>query len=365
MGKVIPCRMLPPLNTNNRMTISDNFRYLQLMPLTDEDIQILHGEKILTVKNEIVKNDNYEDKQQIETDIDNTIKVGDICVESKCSIDGEERRDRYYRIIGKINKISDIEINSYLVKEIYPSGNNEWKESDENDNRTRFSLTRSDCKFLNIDYIDGIEVYPFSTRFKKYVPNEPLAIEVVDDKDKEVELNPRDLSTYPTNYSDDTIHTIIIQFRNFREDNNGTIVCPNGYPISQKWLLNNLYVESKVPLFYKDGKRVKIGHHFPYQLVSQNKIRGNRITDNGKLNIAIQLTRDNSGVITASFMDLNINDVFKIGLLDDYTLRKQNSNIWSIDINNASQERVDEIWQRINRDFNRIDKLIDRRLNTF
>ena len=104
--------------------------------------------------------------------------IGDIAVEQKPSIDGEEMPKRYYRILGRVDSIDDVAINSYLVKEIYKDENDNWIDNNPNDNRAKFSLSRCDCKFLNIEYQEGIEVYPYgNSELKEYVDEKKLAEE--------------------------------------------------------------------------------------------------------------------------------------------------------------------------------------------
>ena len=63
-------------------------------------------------------------------------------------------RDKSTLIIEKcIAKAFDIDINSFLVKEIYKLPNDEWSNVQiDGKSKTRFSLSRSDCSFLNVEY---------------------------------------------------------------------------------------------------------------------------------------------------------------------------------------------------------------------
>ena len=78
----------------------------------------------------------------------------------KPSVDGEEMPIKYYKLLGTIDSKNNTELNIALIKEVFKGDNGEWVDNKEGVFRTKFSLTRSDCDFLGIDYQEGIEVIP-------------------------------------------------------------------------------------------------------------------------------------------------------------------------------------------------------------
>lgn len=113
------------------------------------------------------------------TDAKNTIYVS-----QKPSVEDNEMPKRYYKLLKEVSGFKNMDMHLAFVKEIFKDANGKWVSCKENDNRTRFSLTKSDCNFLEIDYEDGIEAIPielFNT-FKRYKEETPT-------------INPNDLST--------------------------------------------------------------------------------------------------------------------------------------------------------------------------
>lgn len=86
---------------------------------------------------------------------------------------------RKYEIVHEIKKIDDIDINSFVVKQV--SGDN---------SHAIFTLTKSDCKSLGIPYERGLHLLPNNMDFEmENVKSEPI-------------FNEYDLSTYPLSYDD-------------------------------------------------------------------------------------------------------------------------------------------------------------------
>lgn len=107
-----------------------------------------------------------------------------IYVCQKPSVEDNEMPKRYYKLLKEVSEFKNMDMHLAFVKEIFKDTNGKWISCKENDNRTRFSLTKSDCNFLEIDYEDGIEAIPielFKT-FKRYEEEAPI-------------INPNDLST--------------------------------------------------------------------------------------------------------------------------------------------------------------------------
>ena len=63
--------------------------------------------------------------------------------------------ERTYAVVGKIDKMNNIEINAVIVKQI-----------DGNDT-TIFSLTKADCKELGIKYAPGLQLFPANMNWKQ------------------------------------------------------------------------------------------------------------------------------------------------------------------------------------------------------
>ena len=62
--------------------------------------------------------------------------------------------ERTYVVVGKIDKLNNIEIDAVIVKQIG------------GDNTTIFSLTKADCKELGIKYVPGLQLFPSNMDWK-------------------------------------------------------------------------------------------------------------------------------------------------------------------------------------------------------
>lgn len=113
----------------------------------------------------------------------NAVK-NNIYVCQKPSVEDNEMPKRYYKLLKEVSEFKNMDMHLAFVKEVFKDTDGKWISHKENGNRTRFSLTKSDCNFLEIDYEDGIEAIPielFKT-FKRYKEETPT-------------INPNDLST--------------------------------------------------------------------------------------------------------------------------------------------------------------------------
>lgn len=339
-------------STINMVRISEN--QISLMTLSEDDILTLKA-----VKNET---DEKEDLN------DTTIKVGDICVEQKPSVDGEELPKRFYKILGIVGKLHDIDINSYLVKEVFPTPNGDWSDTQEGTFRTTFSLTRSDCKYLNIEYQDGIEVYPFPNTnefFHKYIKEdkEPIAIE---EKSSDIDYN--NLATYPVSPVDGYIRHIVIQLSGFKPINDNVLLYKDGRTIATERFCASLCIKLKRHITSYDNRSAAF---FSDSLMNYRIV--GKTTESAEFNIAdedgnifievdtfIKSNRTSDGIVGISPEALNglgVNDLFEI----TFSEAAFNS------IGNRSRGRTQtitlrreqEIWESLDRHFGQLDKQIE------
>lgn len=299
------------------------------MELSEEDVNMLESAK----------------KTSSSSSNDTTIKIGDICVEQKPSVDGEEMPKRYYRILGIINKINDIEINSYLIKEVSPTQDGKWAYS--KSNRTKFSLTRSDCKFLNIDYEDGIEVYPFPSSdevFKKYI---------VEEKPNEKNIDYNDLSTYPVSSKDNCIRHIIIQLNGFMLFNDDGLIAPRGKVYKTAWFFDNLKVRIKKNIGRYSNKTASFtkGTLLPYRIIAKDGF--NLIDDNGNisLEVATSIPSDKTydgivGIAPEALKMTSVNDLFEVSY-ECYDAIQEKDTFREYDIWDSFEKYFDSINKRI------------------
>lgn len=144
-------------------------------------------------------------------DIDNSKNA--IYVYQKPSVEDKEMPKRYYKLIKEISEFKNTDIHLAFVKEIFKDTNGKWISHKENDNKTRFSLTKSDCSFLEIEYEEGIEAIPidlFNT-FKEYKEEMPT-------------INPNDLSTCVKTDENGLVNQISFLIKGFHYDPHYNII---------------------------------------------------------------------------------------------------------------------------------------------
>lgn len=338
--------------TNNMVRISEN--QISLMALSEDDI--------LTLK--AVRNEANE-KEALN---DTTIKVGDICVEQKPSVDGEELPKRFYKILGIVGKLHDIDINSYLVKEVFPTPNGDWSYTQEGTFRTTFSLSRSDCKYLNIEYQDGIEVYPFPNTnefFHKYIKEdeEPIAIE---EKSSDIDYN--NLATYPVSPVDGYIRHIVIQLSGFRPINNNVLLYNDGRTIATERFCRTLRIVLKKHITSYDNRSAAFfsGSLMKYRIVGKTKeITDFNIADeNGNIFIEvdtfIKSNRTSDGIVGISPEALNglgVNDLFEITFSEAAFNSIENRSRGRTQT--ITPRREQEIWENLDRHFYRLNRQLE------
>ena len=150
-----------------------------------------------------------------------------------------------YKIIKIIYEVNDVEINSCVVKRM-----------DNNENDCIFSLTKSDCNLIGIDFQEKLELLPLSLDWKLVNSNKFNGF-----------FDENDLSTYPIDYNTKTIKGIIIKidmgnllenniefselYQKCKADlafklNNNALY--NGYPLSRYFNIKYRVMTNKISL---------------------------------------------------------------------------------------------------------------------
>ena len=131
--------------------------------------------QIITLPNGIVKpvfNDNVKSKEMHRPSMVNkTFSISGI------DCDDFVMPTRKYMVVGELDDIDGISINSYIVKQI-----------DGDTSHSVFSLTKNDCKHLGINYESGLQLIPKSSNieFDNYISG----------------FDGVNLSTYPLSFED-------------------------------------------------------------------------------------------------------------------------------------------------------------------
>ena len=248
---------------------------------------------------------------------DYNIKVGDIVVEEKPNIEDETFAKRFYKILGIVENVNEIVINSFLVKEVYKDNRGEWVETDETtSNNTIFSLSRSDCKFLNIPYQEGIEVYPFPNNYDYFHKVE----ENFNDTVFLFENYSNNLSRYPTSVKDNSIRRIAIQISGFRQYGDYIIFNDQRFHVDD--LCKKLSITTRGIFTSQDGMFGSINEfcNITYHLISRD-YKDNIVDSNGNIYVELlfcfKSKNTSDGIIGISpniLEDKTINDIITVNL---------------------------------------------------
>lgn len=308
---------------------------IQKIPKKNISLMLLNDDEIISLRDGV-----RETKNQ---DIDESIKVGDICVEQKPPIDGETLPKRYYKILGIIHKLHDIDINSFLVKEIYKLPNDEWSNVQiDGKSKTRFSLSRSDCSFLNVEYQEGIEVYPFPTTdevFRKYIKESNGK-----ENYNSANIDYDNLGTYPTSSIDGYIRRIVLQVNNIYPINNDYLLVNGTKIVPTKRFCSTLriYINSTITSFDGVSAGFIKGAPIKYRFISKTKknLDFNVADENGNVYLELDtFIRSNKtpdsivGISTDAVEGLKANDLFELFFNDS--------------VETISKERADKIFQSL------------------
>ena len=203
-------------------------------------------------------------------------RKAEYCIGARYSLQGCECDDfsmpiKEYELKGILGTVNGIVLDSLVMKQI--SG----------PISTIFSLTKGDCKTLNIPFEKGLQIFPKNLNWVR-VDETP--------QPKEVEFNPSNLSTYPVCIVDNTIRQMLVKLSGFQEIHTSTckeIITPDGRHIPTLEFVTSLQVRFKKTIF---GDNITSSHKPQNQCVGYTLATANV----GVVNFEQQVV-DNTGSI--------------------------------------------------------------------
>lgn len=141
------------------------------------------------------------------------------------SCEGFEMPEKIYEVVGVHDSFDGVDINSVIVKQI--SG----------DQDKIFTLSKNDCKFMGIDYENGLQLFPKYLDWKKVKDIVPF--------------DASNLATTPLSDIDGSIRYILLQLNGFKDYADGYIVTPSGKIIKEEQFENTLKIVSNEPIVYE------------------------------------------------------------------------------------------------------------------
>ena len=154
-------------------------------------------------------------------------KKGDVFALQGVECDDFSMPVKEYEVIKKVDEIFGIQLDGLVVKQI--SG----------DTSTIFSLTKTDCQTLGIEFQPRLLFFPMNMNWKEVI---------ISQHEKIKEFNPLDMSTYPVFKETKLIERIVVRINNVRQIC-GDIFC-NDFKISNKELMGGfmLVVKKNIPV---------------------------------------------------------------------------------------------------------------------
>jgi hypothetical protein len=210
-----------------------------------------------------------------------TFNVGSIYTLKGMECDDFSMPSKEYELLGVVNTLEGIKLDSLIMKQI--SG----------PKSTIFSLTRSDCAKLGVEFQKGLELFPKNLNWVQKVNEEQETPKV----SGEVEFDPLNMSTYPCCHIDKTIRKFLIKISGFKR-HGSMIVDPNGDVVTSD--LFRIITKHTIGGNDLTGARIPQNVALSYNIVTQavSHIEDNPIIDIfNNIYIEVDLTQNQSSFI--------------------------------------------------------------------
>lgn len=218
---------------------------------------------------------------------DSFFKIG-----SMYSLQGDECDDftmptRLYKLVGVVSELNGIKVDSVVMKQL--SGDR---------HSMVFSLTKSDCKVLNIKFENGLQVFSKDLSWV-HIPSENDKKKKNNDKKYWTIFNPNDLSTYPVDIETKKVKCMCVKLKGFVPNVDGCELINRLNVYTNPNLLNNRYA-------------------LRYRILTEYITRGAyKVSDNlGNIFIEVSFSSvfGSVGVDTSLLKNLSINDFITVEL---------------------------------------------------
>ena len=230
--------------------------------------------------------------------------------------DGFKMPIKKYKYVDSITEVDGINIDSVIMKEI------------DGGSSTIFSLTKADCHNLGITFDDKLQLFPKNMNWERVID------ETVSNNVNNMTFNPEDMSTYPVDYLDKTIHFMTIKLSSFNMTHNGNLILPNGQVLDDMIFTNNgikrkctfsdvfkVKVKKNIGVIHDfDNQFLATNTQVPYRvithIISRPSVINNEIDRCGNIYIEICLEQRIKGRLVGIqptlFSNMSFNEVFNI-----------------------------------------------------
>ena len=206
-----------------------------------------------------------------------------------------------YEVIKKIDSVSGVDLSGVIVKQI--SG----------DEDTVFSLTKTDCQTLGIEFQPKLLFFPQNMAWKEVSVKKKYTFN---------QFNPNDLSTYPVDEESGMIKHIVISFSNVKERKIEILKYPeviksysigNVNEISTTAITNNLCLKPKINSA-RDAELLRLDYVYKGRNIT-NQLFNDGVIFNSKTFYEFDVNLNPKDVV-----GLSINDVFDVLIFDKFKL---------------------------------------------
>lgn len=221
---------------------------------------------------------------------DISFKNGEKYVIDNESCDGSVVDDTVYEVYGVVNSYADEELNSVIMRAINPKPTSR-----------RYSISKSDCTYLGIEYADGLELLPKSMKWKR--------ASTICDFDKD------DLSTTPRSIKNDTITSVLLVIHGFQTYPRSLVLTPNGRLIHESALINDLRIINNFPLVVDGVKRCDIDTLVDYEIIRVSTEKYNRsaiLSDSNVMYVMLHFDFDGLGLDPSSLYQVSPKVMFTL-----------------------------------------------------
>lgn len=253
--------------------------------------------------------------------------VGDVYKLSGADCDDFIMPEKEYELVAVLENVNDIILDSVVMRQI--SG----------DISTIFSLTKLDCKNLNIDFQRGLQIFPKNLNWEHKTSEHTTT-----QHEGEYVFDSSLLRTYPCNYADKTIHKMTIKISGFSCNTtsvgNMILKTPNQIMSTEGSLLKRLVIKTKRNIGVASDTNTA---SFPkdreifYKCITNQVSRLHRgsdiIDEDGCIYLELCLERRKHGTDTAIGVnpeilgDASFADLFDIFIEDYYSIDDKTNNM--------------------------------------
>lgn len=283
--------------------------------------------------------------------VEEKFKIGEKYSLSGVECDDFEMPKKEYELVGLVSKVNDVILDSVIMKQV--SGTND----------TIFSLTKHDCRNLNIEFQNGLQLFPKNLNWVK-LKKEIEEVKKIEEKpiSSDYQFDPNNLSTYPVCHIDKTVRHIMIEISGCTYVPCGDfIITPEGNRVRKTEFISRLKIITKRPLFgiRNESADFKLNEYIPYRFMTTEvgSCTTNDIIDkNGNVYIELFLGKKQDtrygninedyyvGVERNIFDNQHFNDIFEIYYLFEKPKKIEPQS-------QPKKFKKDMMWDSIDKDF--------------